>query len=95
MELFELEEEQRQQVDARYAIEISRPITITVVDGQPLPVDDHIQVIDKTTSERQELIALTVSVSAYLVLDKLRFALLNFMNSNITRNEIETYFRSL
>ena len=95
MELFELEEEQRQQVDARYDIEISRPVTINVVDGQPLPVDDHIQVIDKTTSERQELIALTVSVPAYLVLDKLRFTLLNFMNGNITRSEIETYFRSL
>lgn len=31
----------------------------------------------------------------YLILDKLRFALLNFMNTNIPRSEIESYFRSL
>ncbi|WP_214808577.1 MULTISPECIES: hypothetical protein [unclassified Exiguobacterium] len=95
MEPFELEEEQRQQVDAVYDIDIHRPITIDVVTGQPLDVGDHLKVIDKRTSDRQALVDLTVNGPAYLVLDRLNFALLNFMNSNIQRSEIETYFRSL
>lgn len=95
MEPFELEEEQRQQVDAVYDIDIHRPITIDVVTGQPLDVGDHLKVIDKRTSDRQVLVELTVDGPAYLVIDRLRFALLNFMNGNIQRSEIETYFRSL
>ncbi|MDW2886698.1 hypothetical protein [Exiguobacterium artemiae] len=50
---------------------------------------------NKSTSDLQEIVQLTVAVPAYLILDKLRFALLNFMNTNIPRNEIESYFRSL
>jgi len=95
MEPFELEEEQRQQGDAVYDIDIHRPITIDVVTGQPLDVGDHLKVIDKRMSDRQVLVELTVDGPAYLVLDRLRFALLNFMNGNIQRSEIETYFRSL
>lgn len=41
----ELEEEQRQQVDAVYDIDIHRPITIDVVTGQPLDVGDHLKVM--------------------------------------------------
>lgn len=37
-EPFELEEEQRQQVDAIYDIDIHRPISIDVVTRQPLDV---------------------------------------------------------
>lgn len=97
MEPFELEEEQSQQVYAVYDIDIHRPITITidVVTGQPLDVGDHLKVIDKRTSDRQVLVELTVDGPAYLVIDRLHFALLNFMNGNIQRSEIETYFRSL
>lgn len=95
MEPFELEEEQRQQVDARFTINIAQPINIDVETGQVIPGDDHISVIDKTTSDLQEIVRLTVDVPAYLILDKLRFALLNFMNTNIPRSEIESYFRSL
>lgn len=95
MEPFEPEEEQRQQVDARFTINISQPINIDVEPGQVIPGDDHITVIDRATSDLQEIIQLTVDVPAYLILDKLRFALLNFMNTNIPRSEIESYFRSL
>ncbi|WP_157898509.1 hypothetical protein [Exiguobacterium sp. N4-1P] len=50
-EPFELEEEQRQQVDTVYDIDIHGPISIDVVTGQPLGVGDHLS--RSSTRERR------------------------------------------